>query len=170
MNEGEVLREARFDPRLKTYELLYVALILAVTIFGIPLLLIWFLGFGQLITRKRYESMMCQLTERSLNFSKGFVVRVQKNVPLDKITDLGVIEGPFLRSMGLVLLKVETAGQSGTGALLSLIGIEDALEFRDAVLKQRDKVTAGAQAETEGDPVLVEIRDALLRIEQKIGS
>ena len=170
MNEGKVLREARFDPRLKTYELLYVALILAVTIFGIPLLLLWFLGIGQLITRKRYESMMCHLTERSLNFSKGFVVRVQKNVPLDKITDLGVIEGPFLRSMGLVLLKVETAGQSGTGALLSLIGIEDALEFRDAVLKQRDKVTAGAQAETEGDPVLVEIRDALLRIEQKIGS
>ncbi len=171
---NQILRQATFDERLKTYELLTVAFVIFVTLLGIPLLLLWFFGFGQFVTRKRFESMECTLRERSLNFSKGVVVRVQKNVPLDKITDLAVIEGPLLRKLGLVRLKVETAGQSAGpgGALLSLIGIEDALAFRDAVLEQRDRVTAhttGPSATANEDhTVLAEIRDALLRIEAKL--
>lgn len=171
---NQVLRQATFDERLKTYELLNVAIVIFVTLIGIPLLLLWFFGVGQYVTRRRFESMECTLRERSLNFSKGVVVRVQKNVPLDKITDLAVIEGPLLRKFGLVRLKVETAGQSTGpgGALLSLIGIEGALDFRDAVLSQRDLVTAHTTGNVTpaGDDraVLVDIRDALLRIERKL--
>ena len=166
--DSKALLVASFDERLKTYELLIGVIILLSTFIGIPLIALWLLGIGQYVSAKRFESLDCVLTERSLNFSKGVLLRVQKNVPLDKITDLAVIEGPILRRFGLVRLHVETAGQSGQGALVSLIGIENAMDFRDAVLTQRDRVTVtGGSAErpSEGDPILVDIRDTLHRIE-----
>ena len=170
MSSENVLLRASFDSRLKTYGLLVGAGFIVVGVVTIPLVLIWFLGVGQAIIRRQYESLECELTERSLNFSRGFLVRIQKNVPLDKITDLAVIEGPILRYLGLVKLKVETAGQSSaSGALLSLIGIEEPLAFRDAVLRQRDLVTsAGPLPQPDvggGDAVLRDIRDSLVRIE-----
>jgi putative membrane protein len=174
-----ILRVARFDPRLKTYYLLVSLFGFAVTIVGIPLAILWAI-FGPAIHKRQYEAMECELTERSLNFRKGFLFRVQKNVPLDKITDLALNEGPILRYLGLCSLTVETAG-GGAGTATgqaALVGITDALEFRNAVLRQRDLVTdrghgraaqpASPAPETSQTVLLTEIRDSLARIESEI--
>ena len=98
--------------------------------------------------------------------------RTEKNVPLDKIQDVAMKEGPLLRKLGLASLGVETAGSSNPqGADAQLVGVVDAPVFRDAILDQRDKVVEGqGKAPVEAsasskDDVLVEIRDSLLRIE-----
>ena len=79
-----------------------------------------------------------------------------------------------MRKLGLRGLKVETAGMSGdTGSEGNLIGVVDAVEFRDAVLLQRQKAL-GAEG-TEKAPkangadseILIEIRDILKRIEEQ---
>lgn len=103
---------------------------------------------------------------------------MEKNIPLDKIQDLTVHEGPILRWLGLASLKVETAGSSGGQgkADASLPGIVDPLAFRDAVLERRNLVVGVApepSSRSSGEPltagdheVLVAIRDTLHRIEQ----
>ncbi len=170
--EDRILRRAEFDERLPRYWLLLSTVGITASIVGIPFLVIWLLGIGQRVHRRQYEALQAELTERSLNIRRGFLFRTQKNVPLDKITDLAVNEGPILRSLGLCSLSVETAGggaNTGMGQA-QLPGVVDAVGFRDAVLAQRDKVTergpAPAVAPTTDEPgTLVEIRESLQRIE-----
>ena len=168
----EILLRAVFDERLKTYFLLGVLPLMALSIVAIPLIPLWLLGVGQALCRRQFESIEAELTDRSLNIRKGFLIRIQKTVPLDKIPDLALHEGPILRHFGLCSLKVETAGGgSGTGmGQVSLPGVVEALAFRDAVLNQRDLVVGGAvpvsaAASPASEPVLGEIRDTLQRIE-----
>ena len=183
MTQEVVLAEATFNRNVRSYWLLSGSLILAVTLVGIPLLPLWLL-FGHYFTERYLQHMSCVLTDRSLKVSRGMFVRQEKTVPLDKITDLGLVEGPIMRHYDLQAISIETAGQSGAGALVRLVGIGDTRGFRDLVLKQRDRVVGGgpdvlasastSRASLPEDPrsgdsqVLVEIRDALLRIENRL--
>jgi putative membrane protein len=176
MSEATPLRKAQFNPKVCTYWLSSVTLVLTLTIVGIPLLLLW-LPIGFFVTRRYLDRMECLLTEKALKVNKGIFVRVEKTIPLEKITDMGMVQGPVMRYFDLHTLTVETAGQSGEGALVSLTGIKDAKEFREAVLNQRDAISgpspqaAPAKAGTEPDgasSLLSEIRDSLLRIEAKL--
>ena len=176
-----ILLKARFDPRLKTYYLLHVLFVLAITFFGILLIPVWLI-VGRSIHKKQFDALECELTERTLNFRKGFLFRVQKNVPLDKITDLALNEGPILRYFGLCSLAVETAG-GGAGTATGqavLVGIIDPIEFRNAVMRQRDMVASGGlnvaptapaapSSSVAGEVALLEdIRDSLGRIEKML--
>ena len=182
VDEGVVL-EARFDARLPIYQTLastwwVLLLVLPSLVNGewlvVPLLVMagsyvyWFL---------RYKKLRCMLTERGLSTQRGLWVRVQQNIPLDQITDITVNEGPILKLFGMLILKVETAGgsvQRGAAGSVKLVAVVDALEFRDTVLKHRDRVTAhsgltGRSSEPHLDPeVLGDIRDMLLRIESSM--
>ncbi len=176
VEQDEVLWDATFNPKVKTYWLLSGAFILLATLFGIVLIPFWFL-LGGFFTQRYLDRMKCTLTTRSLHVSKGLFIRVEKTVPLDKITDIGLVTGPIMRSMGLHALSVETAGQSAAGALIRMVGIESTEEFRQKILDQRDAV---ALAKSErgsttpplpggvSDPVLLEIRDTLGRIEEHL--
>lgn len=169
----EILLRAQFDPRLKTYYMLSALFLMLATIILIPLIPIWFF-LGPIIHKKQYDALESELTARTLNIRKGVLVKTQKNVPLDKITDLAVSEGPVLRALGLCSLRVETAGGGGGSQMgqAFLPGVVDALKFRDAVMKQRDLVTSG-QSQAAPAPVarddeaetLHDIRDSLKRIE-----
>ena len=172
------LRKAQFNPKVCTYWLLSGALVLTATVVGIPLLLLWF-PIGFVFTKRYLDRMECLLTEKALKVKKGIFVRTEKTIPLEKITDMGMVQGPVMRYFGLHTLTVETAGQSGEGALVSLTGIEDAKSFREEVLNQRDVISApsshSAPAEVRTEPLgasslLSEIRDSLLRIEAKLES
>ena len=105
------------------------------------------------------------------------LVRVEKTIPLEKITDMGMVQGPIMRAFDIHTLTVETAGQSGQGALVSLTGIVGAKEFRETVLNQREVSSAASpvaapnearQESSDGTAILMEIRDSLQRIERKL--
>ena len=178
MRRDVVLREATFNRRVRSYWLLSGSLVLVVTLIGIPLLPFWLL-MGHWATERYLQHMSCILTERSLKMSKGMFVRQEKTVPLDKITDVSLVEGPIMRYLDLQAVKIETAGSSA-GAFLTIVGIENTREFRDAVLDRRDTVvermseasdagTLPVPQTTSGDAALLtEIRDALLRIESRL--
>jgi putative membrane protein len=154
----------------------------------IPLVPIWLL-VGMLVTRRYLDSHSCVLTERSVKIKKGILNRIEKTVPLDKITDVALVQGPIMRAFGLESLSVETAGSTGTGAFLKVLGIVGARDFRDAVLKQKEVSMAQARvlpgggriegaALSSGGPagpagaeeavvLLREIRDSLKRLEAR---
>jgi len=176
MSEEITIKRAEFDKKVCVYWLYFTAIIMAVTVVGFPLLLIWF-PFGMLYTKRYLDRMDCTLTNKALKVKKGILVRVEKTIPLEKITDMGMVQGPIMRIFNLHQLTVETAGQSATGALVALTGIVDAKAFRDAVLSQREKVSGSTststsetspQASIASNPVLEEIRDSLLRIEANL--
>jgi putative membrane protein len=180
MTEERVLWEAEFNPRVTTYWLLNGAIILTATVVGIVLLPVWFI-VGWTITGLYLKSHRCTLTNRSLKFARGVFVKVEKTIPLDRITDLGLVQGPIMRLLDIEALSVETAGQSSQGALVQLAGIKDGRAFRDAVLKQRDLVVGSDEdrkAQTAIDTpavsmetsaaVLTDIRDTLRRIESQL--
>jgi putative membrane protein len=178
MRNEIVLQEARFDPKLPTYWMLSTVIGLAFTVVGILLIPIA-LTFGWAFFQKRYEALECRLTERSLHIKRGVIFRSEKNIPLDKIQDIGMTEGPLLRRLGLASLAVETAGQSSPqgAADAGLVGVVDAPAFRDAILDQRDKVSASSGAREPAQPapldheaegtaqLLVRISESLERIE-----
>lgn len=171
-----ILLRANFDPRLKTYFMLSSLFVLAITFIGLLLVPVWLI-VGRSIHKRQYDALECELTERTLNFRKGFLFRTQKNVPLDKITDLALNEGPILRYFGLCSLTVETAG-GGAGTATGhavLVGIINPIGFRNAVMRQRDLVSGGGSNTLPAGPaaavageasVLEDIRDSLGRIEK----
>ena len=176
MADDIVLAQAAFNRKVRTYWLLSGALVCVASIVGILLLPFWFL-IGTYVTERYLKHLSCVLTERSLKVGRGIFVRMEKTVPLDKITDLALIEGPIMRMFDLQAVKVETAGQSSGGALIQLVGIVNAREFRDTVLRQRDAVASlaqsgppesGAMPAVSDDALLREIRDTLVRIEKKL--
>ena len=176
MNSENHILKAKFNTIVCTYWLLSGALILTVTIVGIPLLLLWF-PIGKYFTKRYLDRMDCILTDKTLIVRKGIFVRVEKIIPLEKITDMGMVQGPIMRYYKLHKLTIETAGQSSQGALVSLIGITKVKSFRETVLKQRDMIspsstnlTQAAESErpTDNGTLLSEIRDSLLRIEAKL--
>lgn len=178
MRNEKVLLEAQFDSAVRYY-VISIAIVLAITVVGIPLMLI-FLPLVYILRTIEYKHIECTLLERSLRVKRGVLNKTEKTVPLDKITDLGITQGPIMRFCGVEAISIETAGQSsGMGsALVMLVGVRDAKAFRDAVLEQRDLLSDGKPAKRETEAVvqdagsteiLREIRDTLVRIETKLG-
>ena len=184
MEEESIIRQAEFNQSVKTYWVLTSCIPFVASLFGIPLLVIW-IPIALVIADKYVRSLELTLTEKSVKLKKGVIVKVEKTIPLDKITNLGLSQGPIMRGLGIQGLTVETAGSTTPGALVSLPGVVDAREFRDAVLHQKELQMAGAGAETGGGlaasggpspvpgehlEVLRDIRDSLRRIETQLAS
>lgn len=181
MSNDNIIKDAEFNDSVTTYWLLNGILLCIVTVIGIPFLLIWIIA-GKFFTRKYLASHKCTLTDKSLKVSKGIFTKIEKTVPLDRITDLGIVQGPIMRYFEIEALSVETAGNSSGMSLVQLTGIKDGRAFRDLVLAQRDKVTlsnegpsaslASPGAGVAGDQaiqLLTEIRDTMRNIENQLG-
>jgi membrane protein YdbS with pleckstrin-like domain len=135
----EPISNAKFNPLIRSYLVLTIGFYIAVTIIGIPLALIWFLGVGQWWARHYFHKLECHLGEKTLRYRKGILVQVEKTIPLENIQDVTFIEGPLLRHFHLSTLKFETAGHSaGQANAMHLTGIIDAHEFRNKILEARE--------------------------------
>lgn len=172
-SKATVLQKAEFNPRIKSYVLWYVSLVMVLTVVFLPLLPFW-LFLGNIYLNRYFKRLECELTTRSLRFKKGYIFQTERTIPLDKIQDLTFKEGPLLKYFGISLLKIETAGNTGqNSADLSLIGIVDAVQFRNMVFEQRDKVTETSSSTERSEntvDLLIDIRNTLKSIEQKIQS
>jgi putative membrane protein len=141
MRKERVLREAEIEASVVRYHLLATVAGLAATVVGIvvipivaPIVYVYY--------NRYYRRLSVRLTSRELKVRRGILVVEEKSIPLEKITDLAVYQGPIMRAMGLKGIRVETAGQTSTtgSALVSVVGIVDTDDFRDLVLEQRDRV------------------------------
>ena len=134
---NDVLKAA-FNPLIRPYLLLYVAMFLVLTVIGIPLAVVWLLGVGQWWAKHYFDRLSCELSDTELRFRKGILFQVEKTIPLENIQDVTFIEGPVLRQFNLSILKFETAGQSqGQAHDMQLVGIVNAHAFRQQILDRR---------------------------------
>ena len=180
--EERVLREAAFEDAAR-YFVWSTAIVLVASVVMIPLMpivlpLVWW------FKRLEYRHIRMYLTERTLVVHKGVFNKSESTVPLEKVTDLAVKQGPIMKWCGVEAISVETAGQSMGGALVQLVGVQDARGFRDAVLEQKDRLTESgghdsgdgsasgrtrARASEGEAALLAEILETLRRIEGKLG-
>jgi len=181
MEENVIIREATFNPKVKTYIFIIVIFYLIISFIGIIILPIWLLGFGQWLSNKFFNTLKCQLSTKQLKFSKGMILHIEKTIPLENIQDLSFIGGPILRSFGLTMIKVETAGGGGAhqSNMMSMIGIENAEEFKNLILAQREKVIREKNSGTintvntssaSSDSILLDIKSELTQIKQILAS
>jgi putative membrane protein len=162
---------AAFNPLIRPYLLLYVAAVLALTIVGIPLALVWLLGVGQWWAKHYFDRLSCELSQTELRFRKGILFQVEKTIPLENIQDVTFIEGPVLRQFNLSILKFETAGQSqGQAHDMQLIGIVNAHAFRQQILERRRalKQRSGAAAPSEAGVATSEVQAEQLQLLRRI--
>ena len=155
-----------FDRKIIIYWWMIANLTLLSTLIGIPVMIFW-LPFGWLVHRKQYEHMSAALTDRSVNMRMGWMFKKQQNIPLDKLTDVSIHEGPILNAFGVVRMQFETAG----AAPFILTGVKNSDKFRDLVLKQRDSLVSNPQQTAPllgSNDVLVEIRDLLKSIDSRL--
>lgn len=172
--DNAVIRDATFNPKVKTYIFLIVLFYMFVTIVGWVLIPFWLFGLGQWLSNKFFNTLKCQLTEKQLRFSKGLILHIEKTIPLENIQDLSFIGGPVLRWFGLTLIRVETAGGGGAHQInmMSIPGINDAENFKTLILNQREKVireksqgyTSATISSDSSDKLLLDIKNELTEI------
>ncbi|MDN3489171.1 MULTISPECIES: PH domain-containing protein [unclassified Pseudoalteromonas] len=141
------LKTASFNPKVKSYWITLGVITCLVCLVGIPLipivaLIIW------IVAGRMLAAMSANLLERKLVVKRGVFFKEEKSIPLEKITDVGLSQGPLMRLFGL---SFETAGQSGHGALVSLLGVVDASEFREAILTQKDNLAETKPSKAKAD-------------------
>ena len=176
---GHTLLEAEFDNRYVSYGRWLVTIYLLISIAGILLIPFW-LVFSVWYGREFMARISAHLTTNALEIRKVVFNRAEATIPLNRITDVRLHDGPLMRHYNLRGLRVETAGQ-GAGSFgeseSNLIAVIDAVAFRDAILRQRQQLM---DVERQGRPVspqstppsevttlLTEIRDILSRMESR---
>lgn len=171
---GQILYEADFDQRFASYGRMFISLIPLATVVGIVLN-----PFALLVSLWYYPEFFrrisARVTTQAVVIRKRVFFRKEATIPLNRITDVRLHDGPLMRHYGLRGVAIETAGQSGSSARSegNLIGVIESEKFRDAVLAQRQKVMGSedggtSQATQPGtDQLLTDIRDILTRIEDQ---
>ena len=157
-----------FDRKIIVYWWIMANLGLLVTVVGIIAMVVW-IPFGWIVHKKQFEHMSGALTDRSINMRMGWLFKKQQNIPLDKLTDVSIHEGPILNAFGVVRMQFETAG----AAPFILTGVKNSDQFRDLVLQQRDSLVSNPQQSAPSDDsndVLVEIRDILQQINTNLSN
>lgn len=174
MNEQEkIIRVAEFDRNYIPYTFWVTLFFMFIFVFTIPLIPFWILGWGQWFCRTSLKVLSCELTEKSVVIKRGIYFKKEMNIPLEKITDITLKQGPMMRSYGLERIIFETAGQNNNGnAEGSLLGIVNAREFREAVQIEREKFASksnGTSLKTSDEKkTLDDIYELLKKIESKM--
>lgn len=122
--------------------------------------------------------MECQLSTKNLRFSKGIIFHIEKTIPLENIQDLSFYGGPILRSFGLTLIRIETAGGGGKhdNNMMSMLGINNAESFKLEILNQREKVMKEKyqftafdnNSSSSNDELLRDIKNVLVEIKEAL--
>jgi putative membrane protein len=173
IEQERIIKKAEFDKNYVPYTFWVSLLFMFIFIATIPLIPIWVLGLGQWFSRASLKVLSCELTEKSVIVKRGIFFKKEKNIPLEKITDITLKQGPLMRAYGLETIVFETAGQNNSGgAEGSLLGIVNAREFREAVQIEREKFankSNGADQTVSAEKkTLDDIYEMLQRIESKM--
>lgn len=144
---------------------------------GIILIPIWIFGVGQWLSGKYFKTLSCKITNKNLKFSKGLIIHIEKTIPIENIQDLSFVGGPILRSFGLTMIKIETAGDGGQNNqnMMSMLGINDSESFKTEILLQRERVILEKQGNSiqnnhqiSDTQLLIDIKNELIEIKNKI--
>jgi uncharacterized protein len=127
-----------------------------------------------------YESMSYELRDDEINWKRGVWFRTTGIVPYNRITNLDVRQGPFMRLLKISNLAIQTAGYSGQAVPeIQIEAIEYAEELRELIRSQvrgsssRDDGTGSVKpvpaptGTTTDQQILAEVKQIRSLLEQR---
>ncbi len=109
---------------------------------GIALALVYALVIGPWLTRRQAGALRYELDGATLRVDQGVFFLQRKAIPLDRVTDIVLAQGPLMRALGIWALQVQTAGAGQVQAEAVLYGLVDPESVRDGLLRERDRAVA----------------------------
>lgn len=112
-------------------------------LFGVGALVVWLLlvlGLGRAIDRW-VASTRYRIVDQSLRVESAFVWgvlqwRSKAAIPLERITDLRLVQGPLMSCLGIWRIDVQTAGRGMLASEARLFAVSDPERVREAILAQ----------------------------------
>ncbi len=123
---------------------LFVIFITAVTV-GIssPAILVYLFFLGPWLPRRQASALRYALEGSTLRVDAGVFFLARKAIPLDRVTDIVLVQGPLMRHFGVWSLRVQTAGAGSHVPEGVLLGVEEPERVRDLLLEARDEAVSG---------------------------
>lgn len=110
------------------------------TIIGIPLVFIFAFAISPNIARKQTRALKYWLEGPILRIEEGIVFKKKKAIPLGKITDVALCQGPLLRRCNIWRLDIQTAGTVSMYSEARLYGLKDPEGVREKILAKREEI------------------------------
>lgn len=107
-------------------------------IVGVLIAVVYALTFGPWLSRKQAEVLEYRLDKSYVVVHQGVFFIKRKTIPLDRITDIILSQGPLLRHFDLWRLDIQTAGSGQQRAEASLYGLTDPERVKETILAARD--------------------------------
>jgi membrane protein YdbS with pleckstrin-like domain len=140
-------------------------IVMGITLISVLALFVIFVSWVRLY----YVSMWYEMRDDEMSWKRGVWFRRTGIVPYNRITNLDVIQGPVMRTLGISTLSIQTAGYSGQAVPeIRIEGIEHAEELRELIrslVRQSDTQGNGSGG---GIPVAVSNDQKIVEELQKI--
>ena len=106
---------------------------------GIVAAVVYAFTLGRTLPGRQARALNFRLEGATLRADSGVYFLKRKSIPLDRVTDFALVQGPLLRWCGIWSLQVQTAGAGGQSiAEATLVGLERPEAVRDELLRARD--------------------------------
>lgn len=119
---------------------------LMLVIVGVPTLGLGFLAafiyrkwIAPQFTARQAEALRYWIEGNTLRIDEGVYFKRQAAIPLDRVTDVVLYQGPLLRHMEMWSIRIQTAGMGHAAAEGVLHAVAHPEEVRDELIAARDR-------------------------------
>ena len=102
---------------------------------GIILALIHYYKFGRRLCPQQANALRYRLEGSTLRVDGGVYFLFRKSIPLERITDIALVQGPLLRVFNIWIMRVQTAGSPQCEA--TMYGVREPEKIRELILVHR---------------------------------
>jgi putative membrane protein len=113
---------------------------------GIPIAIIHAISLGPWLSGRQAEALRYWLDGSTLRVDQGVFILKRKAIPLDRVTDVVLVQGPVMRLCGIWGLQIQTAGTGQAVAEATLYGLTEPEKVRDHLLTERDKAVSAEKS------------------------
>ena len=96
------------------------------------------LTFGRWLCPQQANNLRYRLEGSTLRADGGVFFLFRKSIPLERITDVALVQGPLLRFFDIWAMRIQTAGSAQCEA--TLWGVREPEKMRELILSQRQGV------------------------------
>jgi membrane protein YdbS with pleckstrin-like domain len=115
---------------------------------GLALAILHAFTLGPWLSRKQSEALHYWLDGSTLRVDEGVLFLKRKAIPLDRVTDVVLAQGPLMKLCGIWELRVQTAGAGQSVPEATLHGVTDPEAVRDMLMMARDETVSGGQGDS----------------------
>ncbi|MDK2766543.1 MAG: PH domain-containing protein [Sphingomonas sp.] len=94
-----------------------------------------------------------EVTDSELVIERGLLNRTRRSIPLERIQDVGIEQGPLSRIFGLAEVRVETGGGDKDEAVLDSVSLSEAARLRGALRGGPARPMVGLDTGEDAPPV-----------------